>query len=250
MSRYFTAANSIAQIQITGDLPDPVTRIAWLAECLASNAFQSIDETADELSYGWVQTDDVEDSTFEAPIAYLRDHYALFTLRTDQRKLSALVLKAHTAKAEKKYLAENPNFRRIPKTIREDIKEKVRLQLMLKTNPVPSFIDVAWDLSTGVATIFSSSLSSLDKFDTAFRKTFEGFHLTLIHPMARAKEVVANNEELLAAVIEADQSNSDAVEAQIKDNPWIGREFLLWLLHRSIEPPTAASPVLGLPGRG
>ena len=235
MSRYFAAANSIAQMSVTGEMPNILSRISWFSEALTAHAFQSIDETTDEVSYGWVQADEVDDSTFETPNTYMRDRYALFTLRYDQRKIAAVVLKAMVTKEEKKYLLGHPNFRRVPKSIREEIKERVRLLLLAKTPPTPSFIDVAWDLDGGVISVFSTSTSAIDKFETLFRKTFEGFHLTLIHPMARAKGLVEKNDGLLAALVAEDLSGSDDVAAQIKANAWLGQQFFLWLLHHGVD---------------
>ena len=233
MSRYFAPANSITQMQVTGEIP--ADRLTWLSEKLTANAFQSIEETLDEASMGWVQTENIDDSTFESPIAYARDHYALFTLRSDQRRVATPILRTHVIREEKKYLSENPNLRRVPKAVKEEINERVKLKLLAKTQPMPTFIDIAWDLDSGVVSVFSASTAAIDKFETVFRKSFEGLHLTLIHPLARAKGVVVRNYGLLEALVAADQSGSDDVTAQIKGNSWIGHDFLLWLLHRGIE---------------
>ncbi len=233
MSRYFASMNSITQMQVTGDIP--ADRLAWLSENLTANAFQSIEENLEELSYGWTQADSIDDATFENPSAYARDHYALFTLRSDHRKVAGPILKTHINREEKLFLAENTNLRRVPKAIKEEIKERVKLRLLAKTPPMPSFVDVAWDLDSGVVSIFTVSTSAIDKFETVFRKSFEGLHLTLVHPIARAKGLAEKDEVLMAALVEADQSNSEDVVAQIKGNSWLGNDFLLWLLHHGIE---------------
>jgi len=230
MPRYFSNTTSFIQMQAVGDLPSDVFN--WLSNCLTSTSFSSIEETADELSIGWTRSDNIEDSTFDVPIAFRRDHHALFSLRVDQRRVASAVLKAHVVREEKKFIAENPNFRKPPKEKREEIKELVKLRLLATAHPVPSVIDVTWNFTTGVVTLFSTSTSAIDRFEDIFKKTFAGVHLTLIHPYARAKGLL--NGALLEALIAANQANSDDVTALISSNRWIGNEFLLWLLYRGL----------------
>lgn len=230
MARYFSNTNNIAQLQVTGEIPSD--RFAWLSERLASHAFMSIDDSVEELSIGWVRADNIDDSTFDVPIAFMRDNYALFSLRIDKRSISSAVLKTHIAREVKKFLADNPNLRRPSKQKREEIKEQVKLRLLTKTQPVPTVIDAAWDFNKGVMNVFSTSTTAMDRFDNLFRKTFDGFHLTVIHPYARATNLASG--QLLDNVIAANQAASDSVISQIRDNRWLGYDYLLWLLYRGL----------------
>lgn len=230
MARYFSNTTNITQLQATGEIAGD--KFAWLSDCLAKHAFVSIDDTTDETSCGWTQTDSIDDPTFTAPIAFMRDHYVLFSMRLDQRKVPAAAVKKHLDKACKKFLADNPNFRRTPKSKREEFKEQIQLKLLAKTEALPTIIDAAWDLNTGIVNLFSTSTSVIDRFTELFRKTFSGIEIPIIHPFARAQKLV--DGQRLDTLNSLNQSGSDAVVALIRDNRWIGRDFLLWLLYRGL----------------
>lgn len=222
---------SITQFTVTGDLPKN-DQFQWFSEKLSHRGFQSIENSAEELSEGWTQVDRPDDASFEAPSDFWRDNYLVFSLRRDQRKVPTAVLKSHTGREEGAFLAQHPNLRRTPKKKREEIKEQVQLRLLTKCLPVPSSVDVVWDQKSGVLTLYSLGTKVIERFEDIFRKTFEGFGPVIVHPMARARMLV---EGQLADKLEAaNQAGSDAVAALIRDNQWLGWDFLLWLLQRGV----------------
>ena len=222
---------SITQFTVTGDLPKD-DQFQWFSQKLSNMGFKSIENSADELSEGWSLVDRPDDSSFEAPSDFCRDNYLVFSLRRDQRKIPAAVLKSHSAREEGAFLAEHPNLRRTPKNKREEIKERVQLQLMVKCLPVPSTVDVVWDLKSGVLTLFTLGTKVIERFEDIFRKTFEGFSLVIIHPFARAKTLLEG--QLLDKLEASNQAGSDSVVALISENQWLGWEFMLWLLQRGV----------------
>ncbi|MBK5274124.1 MAG: recombination-associated protein RdgC [Desulfuromonadales bacterium] len=222
---------SITQYTVTGDLPEN-NQFQWFSEKLSGKGFQSIENSSEETSEGWTQVDRPDDSTFEAPSDFWRDNYLVFSLRRDQRRIPAAVLKSHTGREEGTFLAQHPNLRRAPKQKREEIKELVQLRLLTKCLPVPSSADVVWDQNKGILTLFSLGSKVIERFEELFRKTFEGLSPVIIHPFARARMLL--DGPMLKALEKANQANSDAVAALIRDNQWLGWEFLLWLLQRGI----------------
>ncbi len=222
---------SITQFTVSGDLPKS-DEFQWFSQKLSGRAFQSIESSSDELSEGWTQVDRPDDATFEALSAFWRDNYLVFTLRRDQRKIPAAVLKSHTAREEGAFLAQYPNLRRTPKNKRAEIKEQVQLRLMSRCLPVPSTVDVVWDQKSGVLTLFSLGSKVIERFEDIFRKGFEGLHPLAIHPFARARMLLEG--QLLDKLEAANQANSDAVLALIRDNQWLGWDFMLWLLQRGL----------------
>jgi hypothetical protein len=224
-------ANTVSMLQfnVEGELPAG-DRFDWFSSSLAARAFRSIEETTDEASEGWVRTDSVDNSDFDVPAAFMRDHFLFFTYRRDQRKVSAAVMKSHVARAETEYLKTRPELRRPPKRVREEIKERVKLGLLAKTIPTPSTVDAVWDINTGILTLFSASVKASDRFDDLFKKTFDNLRLVMIHPYARGLAVLKDSgigEQLL---VDANQATSDAVMTLIKSNRWIGEDLLVWLL--------------------
>lgn len=222
---------SITPYTISGDLPKS-DQFQWLSEKLAARGFQSIENSAEETSEGWVLVDHPDDASFEAPSDFWRDNYLVFSLRRDQRKIPAAVLKSHSGREEAAFLAQHPNLRRAPKKKREEIKELVQLRLMSRCLPVPSTVDVVWDLKNGVLSLFSLGSKALERFEDCFRKSFEGFSPVIIHPFARARRLVEG--QLLDKLEAANQAGSDSVVALIRDNQWLGWDFLLWLLQRGV----------------
>ena len=221
---------SICQFRVEGT-PAASDLVAWAGECLAANAFQSIEKGSEELSIGWVQLDDTRQSDFVNPQAYARDHYLTFALRRDQRRIPAALLKAHLARVEEEFLAANPTFHKVPKAKREELKEAVRGALLAQTLPVPTVWDAVWDTRSGLVTFAALSPKVVDLFETFFKQTFDGLRLVALTPFGRARQVVP--AELEPALERANRAAGDGLLEEIRDNQWLGAEFLLWLIYRS-----------------
>lgn len=224
---------SITQFTVSGDLPR-TDQFEWFSQKLAARGFQSIENSTEESSEGWVLVDKVDCAEFEVPSEFWRDNYVLFSLRKDQRKIPAAVLKSHTGREESAFLTLNPNLRRTPKHKREEIKEQVQIRLLTRCLPVPSTVDIVWDQKSGVLTLYSLGTKVVERFEDIFRKTFEGFSPVIIHPFARAKRLLADQGQLVDVLDAANQAGSDAVVALIRDNQWLGWDFMLWLLQRGV----------------
>lgn len=222
---------SITQFTVSGDLPRH-DQFQWFSRKLSGLGFQSIENSSEELSEGWAQVDCPDDATFETPSDFWRDNYLVFSLRRDQRRIPAALLKSQAGREEAAFLAQHPNLRRTPKKKREEIKEQVQLRLLTRCLPVPSTVDVVWDQKSGVLTLFSCGGKVIERFEEIFRKTFEGLGAVLVHPFARARNLLEG--QLLDKLDAANQAGSDAVVALIRDNQWLGWDFMLWLLHRGM----------------
>ncbi len=222
---------SITQFAVTGEVPE-TDQFEWFSKKLADRGFQSIENSTEESAEGWTLVDKPDESTFDMPSDFWRDNYIVFSLRKDHRKIPAAVLKSHTAREEGAFLAQNPNLRRTPKHKREEIKEQVQIRLMTRCLPVPSTVDVVWDQKNGVLTLYSLGTKVIERFEDIFRKTFEGFSPVIVHPFARARKLLTG--QMLDSLEAANQAGSDAVVALIRDNQWLGCEFMLWLLQRGV----------------
>ncbi len=222
---------SICQFQILGT--PPATDLAiWVGENLARDGFRSIEETSEELSSGWVQLDDYQESGFAGLHTFQHDHYFAFSLRRDQRKLPATLVKPYMLKAEQEWLAANPQFKRVPKQQRDDLRDAVRGSLFAKTLPTPAIYDVIWDTRSNLVTFSSLGTNTLDLFIDQFNKSFDGLRLVPLHPFARAGQVI--DDALQPALTKANSSNSEAVLDQIEANQWLGKDLQLWLMHETI----------------
>lgn len=223
---------SFAQYRIQGALPQE-DRFQWLSAALAGRQFHSIEESAEEQSEGWTCTDTPDDPLFEAPQRFWRDRYLFFSYRRDQRRIPGALLKSNVGRAEGEYLAKRPELKRPPKREREEIAERVKLQLLARSLPAPSTIDLVWQMDQGVLTLFSSSAKAMERFEELFSKSFENLRPQLIYPYSRALALL--DETAREQLVLQNQAGSEAALEEIQANRWLGEEFLLWLLHAGLE---------------
>ena len=222
---------SICQFQVLGT-PAASELASRVGDGLARNAFRSIEQTSEELSIGWVQLDDYQASCFHDPQSYQREHYLTFSLRIDQRKLPTALLKPYLLKAEEEWLANNPQFNRVPKQQRESLRDAVRGSLFAKTLPAPAIYDAVWDTRSNLLTFASLGTKAIDPFVDLFKKSFDGLRLVPLHPFARAGQVI--DVALQETLAKANATGSEGVLEQIEANQWLGQDFLLWLMHETM----------------
>ena len=222
---------SICHFKVQGELPAEELN-AWVLKQLAANRFNAIDQGTEELSLGWVHLDDPKSSDFASPTACCRDHYLMFTLRRDQRSVPSAILKAHLEKAQDQFLAENPGFTKVPKQKKEDLKEAVHAMLLSQTLPTPATYDAVWDTRSGLLTFSSLSPKVIELFEEHFKKSFEGLRLSAFHPFARAESVL--DEGNRALLQQANKAGGDNYLELVKENQWLGTDFLLWLMYQTM----------------
>ncbi|MBP7231052.1 MAG: recombination-associated protein RdgC [Syntrophaceae bacterium] len=205
---------SFMQFSVEGGLPQAFP--SFVNERLKSNSFRDTRNSTEEKRMGWVSLTDILDADFEHANYALGD-YLIFSLRIDRKQVSPKVMKIRLMEEQRKFLAEHGKTR-IGKSLNEGLKEKVRLELMSKSDPVPSFYDVLW--AVGQNRVYFSSLSEkvADDFVDLFKKTFS-LHLKRILPGEHPKAL----------------QNKAQSEVAAEDLSLIGREFLTWLWCKSEE---------------
>lgn len=222
---------SISQFRVLGDVPDNILNIA--SEALGKRAFQSIDHNADEVSVGWVSLDDADNNDFSNPETACRDTYLTFSLRKDERKIPAPLLRRHFDLACKEFMETNPGLKGVPKRRKEEIRENVRLGLLKQTLPIPSTFDAVWDTDTQMVTLSTLSGKNIELFETLFKATFEGLRLVPVTPYSRAEQVVS--ADLAEALTKANRASNDSILDMIENNTWLGTDFLRWVLYQTIQ---------------
>ncbi len=222
---------SICHFRVAGDIP-ATGLFEWASANLGRHAFKSIDQGTAELSVGWVHTGNPQESAFAVPADFWHDHYLAFSLRQDRRKVPAALFKAYLQVAECEFLAANPGYRRVPKQKREELRDAVHAALLSRTLPVPTVHDAVWDTRSNILTFTSLGRGPLEVFETLFRKTFPDLRLAAIHPFAHADRVV--EEELRPALLAANKATTEAALDLIASNRWIGADFLLWIMYRTM----------------
>lgn len=222
---------TIAHYEVNGSLPEG-DLANWAQGRLSERGFQSIDNSRDEVSVGWVHVDDSQASDFSQEGDFRRDNWLAFSLRRDQRRVPAGLLRAHFDLACRAYHAQNPGLVRIAKAKREELKETVMGALLARTLPAPAVYDLVWDTRSGILTFTSTSPKVAEIFEAYFKQTFDGLSLTPLYPLRRAEGVV--DPALLMKLKESNRASHENLLEQVRDNLWVGEDFLLWLLYRTM----------------
>ncbi|MGX9726959.1 MAG: recombination-associated protein RdgC [Candidatus Electronema sp. VV] len=191
---------SFTRFTVEGELPGN----AWdfIAEQVAKHSFKDIDDTLDELSIGWVSVGDMFDSRF-AYGSYAAGDYVTLAMRVDERKVSGAVLKKFAAKEEAR-IKEEKDLRRLSRTVRLEIKERIKAELMRKSPPVPAVYDFCWNVPKGTVLFFSNGRKPLALLEELFKETF-GLSLVMQVPWTSALQLL---DEQAAAKLETLQPAS------------------------------------------
>ena len=193
--------------------------------------FRSIADNAEEMSAGWVELRNHKSTKFPAEDICIGHHIGL-SIRIDERRIPPAVLKERTEEAMEDYLAKNPDISRISKMMREEIKERVKKQLLPQTLPVPSVYDLIWNTETGEIWFANTSTKGIELLDMMWRKTFPEISLRMMAPYDIAAASIESN--LLDSLAQANQASSQSLLDMMVSNKWLGQDFLLWFLHESV----------------
>lgn len=224
--------SSICLLQVKVEF-QPTELVTFVGNCLANQAFTPIDQTADERSIGWVQFDNLDCSDFSNINSWQREQYLTLKLRKDQRKVPSALLKKNIAEAQEKFLSEHPTLNRVPKGEMEEIRECVKSKLLAQTFPTPATTDVVWDTEKNLIYLTALGKSAVEEFVELFNATFEGMRVVPFHPFAQAESVTPDSFQ--PALAEINKAQTDSVLELIESNDWIGKDFLHWLLYRTME---------------
>lgn len=194
-------------------------------------AFRELSMGSEEISYGWTSLENWLDTQFEYA-NYAVGDYLAFSFRLDRKKVPPSLIKIKYLEAEKKALtAKAKKF--LPKGEKEELKERIHLDLLSKAFPVPSFFDVCWSLSQGWVILGSLSPKVAEEFEKLFKKCF---NLTLSPRLPWDPQYVERPlAEKIVSLKEGVFLNPQSPEQGKAGPPLLGREFLTWLWFKSEE---------------
>ncbi len=169
---FLAASGGFTRYRLTDPVPDALW--AEIPDRLKKNAFQDIDRTADERSFGWVSFDDWLDPGFTAAPPE-KGQFLAFTLRLDTRRVSPAVFKKHLQLAVNEYLSgiDDPAKRFVSKGRKAELKEQVALRLRARSLPIPAVFDVVWNTANGTLLLASTNAKVKSLFEDHFLATFE-----------------------------------------------------------------------------
>lgn len=188
---FFKGTASFVRFSVEGQLPE--NSLDFIAKRVMAFSFKDIDETYDEYSIGWVSVLNMFDTQF-AYASYVAGDYITLTLRIDERKVSPAILKKFQQKEEEKVRLE----RKVPKlsrSVRVQIKERIKTELMRKAIPIPATFELCWNLSNSTLLFFSTNKKVHSVVEDFFKESF-GLLIRQQIPYVVAEHLV--DEELLS----------------------------------------------------
>ncbi len=180
---------SFVRFTVLGELPE--NPLEFLADRVVSFCFRDIDDTYDEYSIGWVSILNMFDSEFEYA-SYVAGDYITLTLRVDERKVSPAILKKMVQKEEERVRLE----RQLPKlgrSLKVEIKERIRVELMRKAIPVPSTFELCWSLADSTILLFTTNKKIHAILEDYFKESF-GLLIRQQIPYTTAEKLVTEEQ--------------------------------------------------------
>ncbi len=187
---------SISRYQAAGE--PPADFWDFIDRRVKANAFKDIEQSTAEIAVGWTSVTDFMDTQF-AFAPYSLNPYVVLGMRVDQRKVAAsLVNKYHRLEMDKAlgYLEEG---RKLGRVRREELKDKVRLELLARIPPASKLYEVIWDTSRGELWLGAGTRKVMDLFEELFIASF-GLELIPRIPFLLARDLVGDSA--LAARLE------------------------------------------------
>lgn len=186
-----SSSTGLTRYRVVEDVPDELFR--QVPELLKRHAFQDIDNTADERSFGWTNFDDMLDTEWVESIPD-KGQFIVFSLRLETRRIPPATLKKHFNIALKRELIQakeqGKNF--LSRDRKKEIKEQVTLKLRARFLPIPAVFDAAWDVRTNRVYFDSGNAKSRELFEDCFKLTFD-LSLEPLTPFFLARDMLGED---------------------------------------------------------
>ncbi|MEN6465953.1 MAG: hypothetical protein ABFD62_12290 [Syntrophaceae bacterium] len=202
---------SFSRFHVRGDIPGDFSKI--FDEMIRRFAFQHSFHV-EKLS-GWTSIDNVLDTEFQFA-NYAVGEYLVFSMRIDKKTIPPSLLKVRVLEEEKKALGESGK-KFLGRQRKEDIREKVKLELAGLIPPVPSFFEACWSPRGKMVYFCSLAAPAVEEFKDLFKRSFK-MELSPFTPW----DAVQTGPE------------AAAVDGDSKPVP-PGRDFLVWLWFKAEE---------------
>lgn len=189
---------SITQYRVEGKMHEPVSE--RLMEGLQHHCIQDIDGETLEKSLGWTPIDHPYEPDFSLS-PFVIGEYIYFSLRLDKKTIPAKILKKaiHVEMARQLKLKAREFLSRSEK---QDIRDQVINQLLIKIPANPNIYDVMWHCEKGELTFFSTLKAANEALETLFIKSFD-LSLVRLFPYTLAEwggQLSEHQKDLLASL--------------------------------------------------
>lgn len=197
------ASGGFTRYRIVGEVKDQILREA--PDRLKKFAFNDIDNSAEERSFGWVAFEDYLDSEWRSAPPE-KGHFLAFSLRLDTRRISPAVLKKYLRLAidqEKEHMKDTGKAF-LSKDRKKEIAERVRLSLMARALPIPAVFEAVWNTIDHVIWLCSTNGKVQELFEDLFTMTFD-LHLEPQTPAYLGERILGVERALAIEHLEPSQ---------------------------------------------
>lgn len=137
-------------------------------------------------SVGWARSDNFLETDFDDTSMWIFGPWRVFVLRIEKTNVPATLVKAHANKQIKTWCKEHER-ERCPRIIRREIEDQILQDLLPKSLPKTSAIEVAWNEVEQRLWFASTAESANDRFRQLFKSTF-GLEITPLEEKTFAAE--------------------------------------------------------------
>ncbi len=173
---------SARRFQVVGEIADHALWTAEAVEKLNQNAFRdALTAVHKEERLGWAQVHNLLDTEFDDVNHWLYQQYATFSMRVDKKVIPATLFRAMFQKRQQAWCKAN-NRERVPFSVKAELREALETELLERTLPRITIVDVIWNTHEGWVLFTSHSEAQADRFRKLFLRTF-GFVLMPFTPL-------------------------------------------------------------------
>jgi hypothetical protein len=219
---------TFSRYRLIGALPDHFPD--FFNERIRKNTFQTVWRTAEEKATGWTGLEDPLDMEFQYA-SYAQGRYLLFSLRVDRKSVAPSLLRLRILEAERSKLSETGQ-KKLYREQREAIREAVRLELLGRTLPIPSFFEICWSVTENTLIFCSLSDKVFEDLQELFKDSFQ---LALCPYMPWDSQSARQDQPGSGMTRKTAEPAPPPAFPPGIDPLTIGREFLTWLWFKSEE---------------
>lgn len=195
----YTGAIRFRRYEVEGKLPPDWKNV--FETRIRAHAFEPFgDADVREEAVGWVAVDDLFDTDLH-PLRWLVGNTISLTLRSDVRRVPAVLLKYECRKMEAEW-KEREQRERLSRPERDEIKTLVTRRLSTRALPSIRGIDFHWDFDRSEVLFFSSAEKPCESFRELFEKTFE-LKLNPVFPYSLALKALGDDRAAAANAAQA-----------------------------------------------
>lgn len=159
------------RFRLTSALPDGA--VGQLEDAIELQRFVPPASPASlETRAGWVSTSNMLDTDFKNLNDWLFNHYLFLALRIDKKVLPAKLFAAEVKRRQEAWKKEH-NRPRVPGSVKEEMKEQVRIEMATRTLPQTTLVPVMWNLDANYVLIGTHSTAHVELVCKIFQRTFE-----------------------------------------------------------------------------